>query len=88
MTRIHYTATIQNQGENDDSASEMFRAYVERKLAVDYPGAEIKVDQNDRISSSQLAVSDDLDRDEVSLRINEYWDSGDWYDEANTPASE
>jgi hypothetical protein len=87
MSKIHYTATIQNQGENDAAASEQFRSGVERYLTNRFPDAQIVVDQNDRISSSQLGVSDDLDEELVREIIQRYWDSGDWYLNAAFPAS-
>lgn len=73
MSSISYTTSTQTMGDASDSDGAKWAAYIETRLSEQFPGADIDVSENNRLSASVLRVSEDLDRDEVDGFIQEVW---------------
>lgn len=78
MSSINYTATINTMGEATDAEANRYVAALESALSAEFPGADIRVTRNDRISSSQIVVSDDIDSELAHEVANRVWNAGDW----------
>lgn len=78
MSSINYTATINTMGEATDAEAHRYVAALESALSEEFPGADIRVTRNDRISNSQIVASDDIDTELVREVANRVWNAGDW----------
>lgn len=76
MSAINYIATISTMG--DEATGEYADRYVaalQSKLSVAFPGADVTVERNDRISSSEVSTSGDIGADEVRAIASRVWDA-------------
>lgn len=70
ITNIKIVETIHTMGETSETDAERFVEYLSNELALEYPNAEISVELNNRISSTQICVECDLDEDGCPTEID------------------
>ncbi len=78
MSHINYTATIDTMGEADDSYAESYISALRCALADRFPGAAVSVERNDRLSSSVIDCSGDIDRNEINAIANQVWNDAEF----------
>ncbi len=78
MSHINYTATISTMGDATDEYADRYVAALEKGFKEAFQNAVITVERDDRISSSQVQVSDDLDANEVEQVANIIWNDQDF----------
>lgn len=73
MSHIHYTATIQTMGDATDDYAARYVDELKIALTLAFPDADVRVDRDDRQSSSSYTVSTDIDVRDVNDIANRVW---------------
>jgi len=78
MTAICYTTSIDTMGEATDAEARRFLDALQAELERCYPDADVEVRRDDRVSSTVVWTSGEVDAVEVSRVAHRVWDRGDF----------